>query len=109
MLLLLLPLQAFAAVTACAHAKAPQAAAMEGMENCQMAQDNAGTDGASKSGGESPQSCCATMACAICSALASAPRLPASVAAHEQSGPLIFPQYTSFIPDGLQRPPTIRA
>lgn len=119
MLLVLLPLQAMAAAVLCPHASAAPATAAESMsapamEHCSMSKAAmdalAGDNSNSQPGDQDQHSCCtATAACAMCSMAINTRPASKSVGNHEQPGVVATPQYTSFIPEGLQRPPSILA
>jgi hypothetical protein len=112
-LLLLVPLQATAVLTICPHAKSAAARQMSeapaaAMQDCTHGQ--AGNGDASRDGGDN-QSCCAMAAgCALCGVASNALPLQGVIAhvvpaAHYG----ISSTFTSFVPEGLQRPPSFLA
>jgi hypothetical protein len=113
-LLVLLPLQASAVVTICPHAGSmavAQAAPAsdQGIEHC--LHDRAGDPTQNTDqGGQSSSSCCAsTTACAMCSIAVNVRQFPMLVSPLQVSVNFLSAQFTSFIPEGLQRPPSIPA
>ena len=104
LLLALLPLQATAALTICQYSKAAISApaAMSDMENCPFHQAGEADD---------PQQsgCASVSACALCGIAVSRPHLVGDASPAPQSGAFRSSPYTSFIADGLLRPPSVPA
>jgi hypothetical protein len=113
-LLVLLPLQATAVVTICPHSKlaaASVSAAAPAADHCLHGSSGAVLDQRADGQGEqNPQSCCAAIsACAMCTVAVSMQRLPRVKHTPQTSDFFLSSQFTSFIPEGLQRPPSILA
>jgi len=118
-LLVLLPLQATAVVTICPHSKLTAAASefapAPTMEHCQHGQaGNAGLipddSGEPRQSEQNQQSCCATVsACAMCSIAVNLQQAPKVGRLLQLLNYFLSSQYSSFIPEGLQRPPSILA
>lgn len=118
-LLVLLPVQAMAAVTICPHSRfatsesGPATASMT--EHCLQNQagdtgKNPDNTGKPQQGDQTPGSCCASVtACAMCGIAANNPQPPAFKSASRIPLCFLSAQFTSFIPEGIQRPPSILA
>lgn len=127
-LLLLLPLQATAVVMACPHAgamdvtmnkaaadkpavAAPESAMMA-MEDCPMRAQSGSParDAGTTQDDPAPNACCASAtACAMCGLAATVRPFSAFAQSGHLTGVLLSVQFTSFIPEGLQRPPSLFA
>jgi len=125
-LLALLPLQATAvAAMTCSHAKSTTAvaavfepAAALTMDDCPhsraVAADDQRSDrdrsGDSQQGDQNPQSCCSAIsACAMCTAAASTQQWFNIGRTLQKTDSFLASQFTSFIPEGLLRPPSVLA
>ncbi|MSQ21398.1 MAG: hypothetical protein EXR39_18110 [Betaproteobacteria bacterium] len=110
-----MPLQATAALTICPYSKSTANApvAMADMENCPFHQTDLATDEVDRSNSNEPardhhQSCCASVsACAFCGIAVSRTYPISDTSAVPQSGRFVPTPYTSFVPDGLLRPPSV--
>jgi len=118
-LLVLLPLQATAVATVCPHstltAAASDSASPTMDEDCghgpagNVSQD-ADDSKEPQQSDQTEESCCATMtACSMCSIAVSMQQAPNIDRTQKVSSTFLSSQYTSFIPEGLQRPPIIPA
>lgn len=118
LLLALLSLQPAAAATLCAHAAAADTSAaqsqaadmpcMHGQSDQAMAPAPAASDAAAP-GDLGAHSCCASAVCVMCSIVATSRPLPQGASRHEKLGVSHAARFTSFVPEGLQRPPSPRA
>jgi hypothetical protein len=120
-LLVLLPLQATAVVTTCpqsrlAAAPAPASAAAPAVDHCLHGPSATAVDqradgrGEPQQGDENQQSCCAAVsACAMCTVAVSLQRVPRIERTPQTADFFLSSQFTSFIPEGLQRPPSMLA
>jgi hypothetical protein len=112
-LLVLLPLQATATLTICAHAgfmaSATESVSAQAPEPC--LHDQAGGPVQNTDQGDQPSSsCCASaLACAMCGIAVNVQQFSLPVSPLQVSADFLSAQFTSFIPEGLQRPPSIPA
>jgi hypothetical protein len=117
-LLLLLVFQP-AAATVCANAMRAQASSEAGSQaempchhggidatHSAQAQDDGAQQHASA---DASHEGCASAACGLCSALAQTLPPVAAVSQHEKLAASPASRFISFVPEGLQRPPSIRA
>jgi hypothetical protein len=117
-LLALLPLQATLAVTLCQHmtvyaVTAPEPVQGATPEHCDHSQAATTTgmhqksDGKSHTSEQNQHSCSAgSAACAMCFMAMSTHQISQAVNS-QSSSTFVSPRYASFIPEGLQRPPSI--
>ena len=112
---MLLPIQAMATVSLCRHAQAAAAGAAA-TEHCLLMQadvvENAQSDNNNQSqpADQNQHSCCAaSAACAMCFVTINTSQTTTPASVRYQSNVFVPPQYTSFVPDGLQRPPSLLA
>ncbi len=119
-LLVLLPLQATAVAAICPHAKSAGAAsapvAAQTMDHCLHDQMSAvgdqsfGTPAGEPQQDDQKSSCCAAVsACAMCAIAVSLPQASVIESTPQKSDFFLSLRFTSFIPEGLQRPPSILA
>jgi len=113
LLLVLLPMQATAVVMACPHARASAEAAVSVaaaepapcMHGAVMAVP-AGDDAGQPLSGPSDSACCASSAaCMMCGLAFDGQHKPLFEQRNQLTGPPAVIRFTSFYPEGLQRPP----
>ena len=115
-LLLLLPLQATATLTVCPHSRftttesgsAPAEHCLQSQAgNPDQSPDNTGNPQQSD---PAPGSCCTSVAaCSMCSIAVNIQPFPVFERPSQTSSYFLSAQFTSFIPEGIQRPPSILA
>ena len=113
-LLLLLASQPTAAMTVCPHAQSGAAmAAMsqdaEPEQPCMHGEQAAARADVAAAGDTPAQSCCVSVACGMSSAVPHLPGAPAAISRHEPLNVAFDTSFISFVPEGLQRPPSSRA
>jgi hypothetical protein len=124
LLLLLLVFQPAAAVTLCPHAMSSAASAEAGPAGAAQAEapcvhgdmsamqaDAPAGDAQGDMAGDAPpqHSCCVSFVCGPGGVLPQAASPVAGQGRHERLAAMAAPQYISFVPEGLQRPPSFLA